>query len=378
MHYPSFEGEAEMAGRWRFGAAMLAIVSAPAASAAEAAPSAVVLASTAPGYATGQVLADAMIEIPDGASTTFLLPGGQAITLKGPYKGGLAGHEPASRRSALATLLSPGQDRSQIGGTRSLEAWQAEARLTLDPAGGGRLCFAPGAEVALARPADPAFHVVELRDGGRSATIRWPEAGGTVAWPRDLPLAGGVVTVRSVRTGAERQLELRRLDDAGRSDTALAAALALAGCSRQAEGALARLKEAMVPLDLYLASDHGRYPVYRPGEPARLVAQVNRDAYLYCLVRDARGETTRLFPREPGGARVESRAALSLPMPGMAGDSEVRCIASERDLAADLPPLAQAAAEPLPEEAVTALERAIADPRQGRVVVAQLVLRVQG
>ena len=43
-------------------------------------PLAVVLASTAPGYATGQVLERAAVEIPDGASTTFLLPSGQAVT----------------------------------------------------------------------------------------------------------------------------------------------------------------------------------------------------------------------------------------------------------------------------------------------------------
>ncbi|MEK0084124.1 DUF4384 domain-containing protein [Benzoatithermus flavus] len=363
--------------RLRIGSAVLVIASAPAAAAGDAMPAAVVLASTAPGYTTGQTLAEAMVEVPDGASTTFLLPGGQAITIKGPYKGSLTAQKPAGRRSALAQLLAPGQDRSQIGGTRSLEQGEAGSRLVLDPAGGGRFCATPETEIALARPADPAFNTIEIRKGGHAATVRW-EADRTIPWPQDLPLADGTVTVRSVRTGEERQLELRMLAGAKQSDAALAATLALAGCSRQAETALERLRDATVPLDLYLASDHGRYPVYRPGEPVRLVIQTNRDAYLYCMARDTQGQVLPLFPREPGQTRVASRGALSLPVSVSADESEIRCIASERNLAADLPQLARStSAGPLSEETMAALDRAIADPRQGRIVVAQLVLRVQ-
>jgi hypothetical protein len=358
---------------------MLALVPVPVLSAAEVSPAAVVLASTAPGYETGQLLAEPMVEVPDGASATFLLPGGQAITIKGPYKGGLAGQKPLGKRSTLTQLLVPGQDRSQIGGTRSLEAGRVPERVALDPAAGGRLCIVPGTALALSRPADPAFAAVELRQGDRAVTLSWPETGQALAWPEALPLASGTVTVRSVRTGAERQLDLQLVEAPATSDAALAAALAFAGCGDQAEAALARLKDAMVPLDLYLASDHGRYPAYRPGEPVELAIQVNRAAYVYCMVRDARGQVLPLFPRAPGGARVESRAVLTLAgLPG-GEESEVRCLASERDLAADLPQLARPAGDaPLPEEALAALDRAIADPRQGRIVMAQLVLRVEG
>jgi hypothetical protein len=55
----------------------------------------------------------------------------------------------------------------------------------------------------------------------------------------------------------------------------------------------------------------------------------------------------------------------------------VRCIASEHDLAHELPELAAANGPvPLTEAAVQALDEAMADPRQGRVVMAQLILRV--
>jgi hypothetical protein len=350
------------------------------AAAADPGTAAVVLASTAPGYMTGQVLTGGMVEVPDGASTVFLLSSGQAITIKGPYAGSLASRKPVAKRDSLAQLLAPGQDRSQIGGARSLGEARPGGRLILDPAQGGSFCLAPDTEVALARPADPAFDTVELRQAGRVVTLRWPEPDQMLPWPPELPLAqGAAVTVRSARTGATRRLEFRSMGGAaGLSDTAHAAALALAGCSRQAEAALGRLRDAMVPLDLYLASDHGRYPVYRAGEPVRLMVQVNRDAYLYCMVRDTAGRMLPLFPPLPGQARVESRRALSLPGPVGGDASEIRCMASERDLAADLPQLARPAlAEPLSEETITALDRAIADPRQGRIVMAQLILRVE-
>ena len=82
---------------------------------------AVVLASTAPGYAIGQVLATSDVAIPDGASTVFLLPSGQLITVKGPYSGLLRDQLSTARQQELAQLLVPGQDRSEIGGSRSIE-----------------------------------------------------------------------------------------------------------------------------------------------------------------------------------------------------------------------------------------------------------------
>jgi hypothetical protein len=360
----------------------------PGARAAEPSPLAVVLASTAPGYATGQVIERAGVEIPDGASTTFLLPSGQAVTIKGPYAGALA-VQGTPARSGLAQLLAPGQDKSEIGGTRSLEEGQGEDALTLDPGADGTFCIGPKTRVRLARPADPAFAALELRHAasGKAATLDWPD-GGALAWPSTLPLAGGTVTVRSVGTGAERRIELRPLVREGRRETAWAAQLALAGCREQAMAVLGRLGEAMVPLDVYLASDRGRYPVYHEGEAVDLVVRTNRDAFLYCLLRDVRGETRLLFPPQPGQARIAGNRTLALPATSPAAalragaglkDGEVRCIASERDLAGQLPQLAGAAgAVPLLEETVTALDAVTADPRQGQIVMAQLILRVEG
>jgi hypothetical protein len=62
-----------------------------------------------------------------------------------------------------------------------------------------------------------------------------------------------------------------------------------------------------LPLDLYLATDRGRHPVYRPGEPIRLVLQTNRDAHTYCWLKDTRRRVVPLFP---------STAAEAQPLQG--------------------------------------------------------------
>src|SRR5689334_21078400 len=81
---------------------------------------AVVIAATAPGYATGQQLGDGPIAVPDGASLVFLIETGQVVTVKGPYDGPPPAPkaDAAGRLGRLARL--GGTDQSQIGGTRSL------------------------------------------------------------------------------------------------------------------------------------------------------------------------------------------------------------------------------------------------------------------
>jgi hypothetical protein len=65
---------------------------------------------------------------------------------------------------------------------------------------------------------------------------------------------------------------------------------------------------------------------------------------------------------------------LSASEPG--GDSEVRCFAADRDLTADLPTGLQPF-KPLSRDAVQKLEATLDGLRQTRLVVAQIVLRVE-
>jgi hypothetical protein len=85
------------------------------------------------------------------------------------------------------------------------------------------------------------------------------------------------------------------------------------------------------------------------------------------------------------GSLVKSHTPLMFPgermplplqasEPGM--DSEVRCFAADRDLTADLPDRAQAF-RPLSRDAVEKLENTLDGLRQTRLIVAQVVLRVE-
>ena len=79
-------------------------------------PLAVVLASTAPGYAMGQVLAATEVAVPDGASTIFLLPSGQLITIKGPYSGLLTSQQPAAPAAGAGAASSAGAGPKRVRG----------------------------------------------------------------------------------------------------------------------------------------------------------------------------------------------------------------------------------------------------------------------
>ncbi len=357
--------------------------------AAASQPLAVVLASTAPGYATGQVLATAEVTVPDGANTVFLLPSGQVITINGPYSGRVENRQPSSREQNLAQLLAPGQDRSGFGGSRSMELGLADDRLEIDPAQNGVYCITPHTDIVLTRPTDPSFDRIRLRSTVNGATVDldWTTTA-VQAWPTALPLRAGMVQVRSNRTGAKRLLDLLSWSEPGTGDAARAAGLALAGCRSQASAALSRLRDVVAPLDLYLDSSRGRFPTYHVGEPVELILRANRDAYLYCLLRDRDGNLSQLFPWQASEARIAGDQTLRLPgrwLPvglrarAELNGSEVRCFASERDLGTELPMLVGGSAGvPLPADAAAALDRAIVTAAHGRVVTEQLILRVEG
>ena len=94
-----------------------------------------------------------------------------------------------------------------------------------------------------------------------------------------------------------------------------------------------------------------------------------------------------MFPWHSSQARIAGHQTLKLPdrspLPALRASaelngSEIRCFASERDLATELPLLAGASSgDPLPEDTAVALDRAIADSSRQRVVMAQLILRIE-
>ncbi|WP_434621963.1 DUF4384 domain-containing protein [Azospirillum sp. B2RO_4] len=352
-----------------------------------AAAEAVVVSSSAPGFVQGQLVADGQaLRLPDGANATLLFANGRLLRLRGPYDG-----VPGDMTdSAVSARAGPGDDRfmqSDLGAARALgnplDA-ALDRALAIDPSVSGVQCVKAGSPPALRRPAEPGLDRLTLQDmaGGERAAVSWTDNGPT-PWPRTLPLADGA-DIGALRPDGTLvgTLHVRMVGATG--GAALAVGMASAGCAGQIAAAMAGLRDAMVPLDLFLSADRGGGPAYRPGEDIRLLVQTDRDAHLYCYLRNARAQ---LIPIFPAGAAMSARVAGNVPlslsgdrMPLRAGegpaDLEVRCIAASRNLDDEMPGRA-AAFRPLSEDAAVQLDRAVSRLRETEVASAHLFLKVR-
>lgn len=306
-----------------------------------AAADAVVMASTASDYGIGRVVADGeAVILPEGAGIHLLEASGRVVSLTGPFEGPLDA-APRDRAPAAAAALWTGGSFSQtdLGAARSLAPPDTVR------------------DVLTAGPRRPGRHCILDPDGGKEA----PEvsAGGRAP--------GGV--------------EIRRIAVPPDDAAALAIGLAREGCSAQLAPLLARLRDAVVPIELALASDRGAYPTYRRGEPVRLTLRTSRDAHLHCRIRDGRGTTVPIFPsRASGGSRLEAGAALTfpgerMPLPLHADGQTVQCFAGERDLSADLQAIGQDFGALGPDD-LARIERVL-DRDAGALATAHIVLRTE-
>lgn len=367
-----------------FGAAVLAL---GCGHAAGVRAEAVVVASSAPGFVQGQLVADGQaVRLPDGANATLLFANGRMLRLRGPYDG-----VPGDMAdSAVSARAGPGDDRfmqSDLGAARALgnplDA-ALERALAIDPSVSGVQCVRAGSPPSLRRPVEPGLDRLLLQDvaGGRRAAVSWTKDG-LAPWPQALPLADGA-DIGALRPDGTTvgTLHVRMVEAAG--GAALAVGMASAGCAGQIAAAMAALRDATVPLDLFLSADRSGGAAYRPGEDIRLLVQTDRDAHLYCYLRNARAQ---LIPIFPAGATMSARVAGNVPlslagdrMPLRAGDGpadlEVRCIAASRNLDDEMPGRA-AAFRPLTEEAAVQLDRAVSRLRETEVASAQLFLKVR-
>ncbi|PGH56983.1 hypothetical protein CRT60_10805 [Azospirillum palustre] len=351
----------------------------------EAAAEAVVVASSAPGYVQGQLVADGQaVRLPDGANATLLFANGRLLRLRGPYDG-VPGQ---TADGAVSARAGPGDDRfmqSDLGAARALgnplDA-ALEKALAIDPSTSGTQCVKAGSPPLLRRPAEPGLDRLTVQAGGERAAVEWMN-GSPAPWPRSLPLTDGT-DIGMLRPDGTLigTLHVRMVEATG--GAALAVGLASAGCAGQIGAAMASLRDAMVPLDLFLSADPAGNAAYRPGEDIRLLVQTDRDAHLYCYLRNARGQ---LIPIFPSGATMSARVMGNVPislsgdrMPLRAGDApadlEVRCIATSRNLDGEIPGR-DAAFRPLAEDAAGQLDRAVSRLRETEVASAQLILKVR-
>jgi hypothetical protein len=158
---------------------------------------AVLLSSTAPGYAPGMVVAaNERFTVPEGASTTLLFQSGEMLRLRGPFDGPL---HPTEVRNAskgsiagLAEALRlQGIDAAVVGGTRAIGALSrsrvVDSDLVVDARRSATYCIERSTSIWIGRP-DEAVDRIGLRRRGGSREIAWPVGAARAEWPADVPV----------------------------------------------------------------------------------------------------------------------------------------------------------------------------------------------
>jgi hypothetical protein len=216
---------------------------------ASAAEEAVLLASTAPGYAPGAVVNPAdRLSLPQGASLTLLFRSGQMLRLRGPLDASVeqASAGGATSAGALAQAFRlRGVDASVIGGSRAIPPRQrtGAADLLLAPQRSGTWCIGSGDTVWLARPANASGRYALQRRGNQRG-LAWPENAGRIEWPADLPIEDGDRFELLRDTAPLASFTFRRLP-AATSEPAVVAEGILLGCRDQFAEALAQLARSV-------------------------------------------------------------------------------------------------------------------------------------
>lgn len=371
--------------------ANLVLIAAPA-RAADA--DAVLLASTAPGYAPGMAIAAAdPLVVPDGATVTLLFRSGQMLRLRGPFEGTLAGVQPPAAKTSVPALAQlfrlQGVDASAIGGTRTTAGIDVTALaqdVLVEPLRSATYCLGPADTIWIRHPgAEAATVALRRRTGTRQ--IAFPADAERIEWPDDIAVEDGdrfdVVLDGQVRASLGFHLLAPHYASSG----ALIAAGVLAGCHEQFDAELRRLGHAAVPPELWLTSTRGRSPVYHAGEPIGLVVQANADGYLYCVARRGDGSAVPLFPAGAvDGPRLSNAVPLAIPgerrrdpvLAGPPGTAVVACWMADRDISPELPhALLDPDAARLPDRLAADLDAVFTGVSGRALPKAELTIRVE-
>ncbi|MFC7691008.1 hypothetical protein ACFQY5_16975 [Paeniroseomonas aquatica] len=362
-------------------------------SAALAAPDAVLLASTAPGYGQGMVItASDRLLVPEGASITLLLRSGQVLRLRGPLETALDRAAAPEREAGSAVALAEalrlrGIDASAIGGTRAtLPAARRPVpqEVAVDVQRSGTYCLGAADTVWLQRtqagPAD-----IALRRRGSLRRLGWPQDLSRIEWPGDVPIEDGDRFEVVVAGRPQSTLTFHALPGGNPADAASIAAGILLGCREQYEVGLRRLARAILPPELWLDGGHGA--TARRGETIAVEVMANTDGWLYCVTRRSDGMALPVFPAGAiDGARWPGTAPATVALPrrgvafpaGPAGLERIRCWLADRDISAELPPaLLAGQGARLPPALAEDPDRAFQGIGASRVVAAELAVRVE-
>jgi len=362
---------------------------------ARAAEDAVLLASTAPGYGPGMVVAAAdRLLLPDGASVTLLLRSGQMLRLRGPLETSLDRVAVAPRNEGSAVALAEalrlgGVDASVIGGTRAAAFGPQRPRaseVTVDVQRSGTYCIGPADTIWLAQPLADAPGLT-LRRRGNLRTVGWPKGAARIEWPADIGIEDGDRFEVLADGRAQATLTFRSTKRADASEAAGIAEGILLGCREQHEAALRRLARTLLQPELWLGSDRGRSPVYRAGEPIGLTVMADTDGWLYCVTERSDGTVMPVFPAGAiDGARWPGAMPAALPGPrrslailaGPPGRERISCWLADRDIGPELPhALLAAAGERLPDRLATDIGAVFNAVSGSRIARASLEIRVE-
>ena len=354
---------------------------------------AVLLSSTAPGQAPGMVIADGRsFAVPDGAIAILLLRSGEVLKIAGPSRGLPKAPMPRSGFSAFLSELSRAQTTDEVtaatrGGPSRIDGASVGEAVVVDVDHSATYCIDGSSALRLRRvgAADWPRGVRRL-DGSR--VIVWQASEPELRWPTDLGMADGERLEVLDGAGAGRAILTFRRLSVLQSESAWTAQAVLLGCSTQASAKLQELARTVTTPALYLASDRGRNPTYRIGEPLKIVIQSNVDGYLYCFLRQGDGSTVPIFPaRAADGARLEAHVPLWIPGRRLAaelraaaprGTNEIHCYLAGRNLHSELPSaMLDQDFTPLPNDAARSLEKVFGTTKGARIAAASLFLKVE-
>lgn len=184
-------------------------------------------------YPAGRSLADNARITLRGGDTLVVLDARGTRTFRGPGTFSPSTAAAAGQRTAQAS----GNTRARIGAVRSAgilpvtptTIWQ------VDVSQGGTVCLANTSDVTLWRP-DASQTATLSISGPRGAprTVEWPAGRTTLAWPSDLPIAGGgEYQLAQQGVAVPTRISFRPLNAAPSDMQGVAEALIRNGCQEQ-------------------------------------------------------------------------------------------------------------------------------------------------
>jgi len=211
---------------------------------------AIVLSSTAPGYAPGSAVADGQaLRLPERTSLTLLFRSGEMLRLRGPLDRSLTQLRASGRETSLQSLAAAlrvsGVDAAVIGGTRAAARPRGEDDDVLVAfERTATYCLAPTTPLWLTRASTGPL-VVGLKRGGTLREVRFPEAADRIEWPADVLIEDGDTITFVAENGAPHGSAIFRKVDAS-SDLAWLAQLGLLGCTDQFKATRSELEARKV------------------------------------------------------------------------------------------------------------------------------------